>query len=218
MNGGKPGIEQAAFIKQLDGAHFVFGHTGVDVRGLFGDMHVQGHLSCTRVRGHFAQVIQRHGSKTMRRNPHPCSARIFRRSQSRPQRFGIGDKILYSGSEKSDLRRFSGLIPSRPHVGGSQQCNPQAGVSSGAQNLPRQLISIGVGRSARGMMHIMEFADGSDPTQEHFEESHPRGVIQSLRRQPVGGAVHAVAPGPERIVLGGGTVLGPAAQDALEGV
>lgn len=84
-----------------------------------------------------------------------------------------------------------------------------------------EFVGVGVGRAVGLVVEVVEFADGGDAGQEHFEEGERGGGADLFGGKAEGGVVHLLAPGPEVVVLGlavGGAVFGAAADGALEGV
>jgi hypothetical protein len=129
------------------------------------------------------------------------------------QFFSIGDEILRPRRQERCLAGMVRLPPTRARVGCPQQGDAQATSCAAITSPPSSL-----GFLSGSAMYVMKFADGGDAAQKHHRKGHARGMVETLGREPIGGEIHAFAPGPERIVLGSAAMLGAAAQDALEGV
>src|SRR6266566_249510 len=67
-------------------------------------------------------------------------------------------------------------------------------------------------------MKIVEFADGRDSSQCHFQKCHARCIVKILRVEADGSAIHHFAPGPETVLVVCCAILRAAADHALEGM
>src|SRR5437762_10683687 len=67
-------------------------------------------------------------------------------------------------------------------------------------------------------MKIVEFADGRDSSQCHFQKCHARCIVKILRGEADGSAVHHFAPGPETVLVVCCAIFRAAADHTLEGM
>src|SRR5262245_61033393 len=105
-----------------------------------------------------------------------------------------------------------------PSIGDSQQRNSQSDIAGSTNHLFGEKIRIVV-RSAAGLvMKIVKLSDRSDTAESHLQKSHARRVVDVLRREFVGGAVHHLAPGPKTIFDVASAVFSATPDDALESV